>query len=84
LVSVHPQFPVRASDRLQKVLIDDPDDLDMAIAYEIAERTGRSLDAHEANPYFNKVVTVSDLVLFFNAQPVRPGWIRSERAVTSS
>lgn len=66
-----PNFPLRAADRLSRPLIFDQDDLDMAIVPEIAERTGRSLDGLEANPYFGRVQTVHDLVLFFNAQPRR-------------
>ena len=66
-----PHFPLRASDHLSKPLIFDQDDLDLTLVPEIAERTGRSLHGIEANPYFGKVKTVRDLVLFFNAQPLR-------------
>lgn len=69
LSAVVPNFPVRASDRLLKDLIEDADALDMSVAPSIARRTGRSLDAHPENPHFGKVETVGDLVLFFNAQP---------------
>lgn len=64
----HPAFPVRASDTLQ-VLLCDPDDLDMAVAPEVGRRAGRSLDDVEANPYYGKVKSVTDLVMFFNVQP---------------
>jgi hypothetical protein len=62
-------FPFRASDRLAEDLGIDPEDLELNIAVEIAERTGRTLNALEINPYFENVKTVQDLVLFFNAQP---------------
>ncbi len=66
---VHPAFPVRAGDRLKEDLFLDDDDLEMDLAQEIEERTGRSLKDFSANPYRSKVVTVNDLVLFFQAQP---------------
>ncbi len=69
LASDQPAFPVRSSDRLVKGLLEDPDDLDLSLVNEIAERTGRSLEGAESNPLFGKVHTVCDLVLFFNAQP---------------
>lgn len=66
---VHPAFPVRASDRLKEDLHLDDDDLDIDIAPEIEQRTGRSLEGSKSNPYFGKVKTVRDLVMFFQAQP---------------
>lgn len=69
LRDVHPAFPVRASDVMLKNLIDDPDDIDMDLAPEVARRTGRDLDDTRDNPYYDKVHTVADLVMFFNAQP---------------
>ena len=69
----HPAFPVRASDALHELLFDH-DDLDMALAPEIARRCGRTLDASSTNPYYDRVHTVRDLVLFFNAQGRTPGF----------
>ena len=69
LSDAYPHFPVRAEDRLIGSLITDPDDLDMDLVEEIAERTGRSLENAKNNPYYENVRTVRDLVLFFNAQP---------------
>ena len=63
------EFPLRACDRLQEDLYIDPDDLDMVIAMRVAERTGRSLEQPERNPHYDKIVTVGDLVNFFNNQP---------------
>jgi hypothetical protein len=62
-------LPIRANDVLVKDLHIDPDDLDMSLAPAIAARTGRSLESAETNPYSGKVLTASDLVLFFNGQP---------------
>ena len=61
--------PVRATDRLKEDLPIDSEDLEMDLMAEIAQRTGRSLDNTIDNPYYDKVRTVGDLVLFFNAQP---------------
>lgn len=66
---IHPRFPVRADDRLKEDLLLDDDDLDMDLAQEIEQRTGRSVDACDHNPYFGRVKTVRDLVLFFQHQP---------------
>jgi len=62
-------LPIRSQDRLQEDLRIDDDDLDMDLAVNIAKRTGRSLKAVSANPYFGRVHTVEELVLFFNSQP---------------
>jgi hypothetical protein len=72
LRSLAPRFPVRASDDLLRQLLLDPDDLDLSLAPDIAQRTGRSLDDTRRNPYFGKVHTARDLVLFFDAQPRVP------------
>ncbi len=68
LNGLRPEFPLRASDRLKEDLRLDDDDLDMDIADEVGQRTGRSLNSLETNPYFGKVKTVRDLVMFFQAQ----------------
>jgi hypothetical protein len=65
----HPGFPVRASDRLLEDLQLDSDDLDMVVAVEVEQRTGRSLENVQNNPYYGRVKTVGDLVLCFQAQP---------------
>lgn len=61
-------FPIRASDSLFDTLMLDEDDLDLDLSEEIAQRTGRSLEDYESNPYYGKVTTVRNLVLFFNHQ----------------
>jgi hypothetical protein len=69
LQHVHPSFPVRADDRLKEDLMLDDDDLNMDLAHEIEIRTGRSIDNSASNPSFGKVLTVRDLVHFFQNQP---------------
>lgn len=64
-----PSVPIRATDRLKEDLPIDSEDLELDLMAEIAQRTGRSLDNTIANPYYDKVRTVGDFVLFFNAQP---------------
>ena len=68
LKSSMPDFPVRASDSLLDDLHIDADEMEDLVA-DIAARSGHSLDETEANPFFGKINTVSDLVLFMNAQP---------------
>ncbi len=66
-----PSFPIRSADRLKEDLGLNDDDLDMDLAVQIQQRTGRSLANVEANPYFGKVHTVGDLVWLFQAQKTR-------------
>lgn len=61
-----PAFPLRFEDRLKEDLHIDVGDLDMDVAVEVEQRTGRSLKDADANPYFGKVEPVRDLVLFFS------------------
>ena len=53
---------------MSKILLIDDEDLDLDLVEEISERTGISLDNYEQNPYYGKVNTVRNLVLFFNQQ----------------
>ena len=62
------QVPIKASDTLFEILMLDEDDLDLDLVEEIAQRTGRGLEGYENNPYYGKVTTVRNLVLFFNHQ----------------
>jgi hypothetical protein len=68
----HPSFPIRASDRLDE-LLSDADDLDMEIAPEVARRSLRRFDNLADNPYYGKVQTVADLVVYFNVHPKEVG-----------
>ena len=63
-------FPVNANDHLFNDLELDDEDLEMDLIEEIAQRTGRSLEETERNPYFGKIETVKDLVCFINEQPL--------------
>jgi hypothetical protein len=65
---VYPSFPVRATDRLIEDLMLDPDDIDMDIAVDVIQRTGRSWRNGKTNPYFGRVQTAHDLVQFWCAQ----------------
>ena len=71
LSSKHGPFPVRAGDRLGKDYGLDPDDIN-DVWEVVSRRTGRSMDATEQNPYYDRVHTVGDLVHFANHQPL-PG-----------
>ena len=62
--------PIKASDNLFDELKLDEDDLDLNLVEEIAQRTGRSLKNYENNPYYGKVTTARNLVLFFNHQTI--------------
>ena len=63
-------YPFRASDRLVEDLDLDSEELD-DIAEEVMQRTGRVDKDWEKNPYYDKLETVKDLVLFFDVQPRR-------------
>ena len=62
------KVPIKASDKLFETLMLDEDDLDLDLTEEIAQRTGRTLESYEINPYYGKVTTARNLVLFFNHQ----------------
>ena len=62
--------PVRASDRLLEDIGLDSEELDDIID-EVIYRTGIVDQDWDKNPYYDKLETVRDLVLFFDAQPRR-------------
>jgi len=62
------RVPIKASDELFDILMLDEDDLELDLAEEIAQRTGRNINDFENNPYYGKVKTAKSLVLFFNHQ----------------
>lgn len=71
------QVPLRPTDVMVGDLCIDPDDIELALFEEVAERSGHSLDAPEANPYFARIsavatVTVGDFVRFITWQPRIP------------
>ena len=61
--------PIRAADRLKDDIPIDIEDLEMDLIANIARRSRRSLTDPTSNPYFGKIKTVADVVLFLNAQP---------------
>jgi hypothetical protein len=63
-------FPLRAGDRLDQVCGIYCDELD-ELGEDLAFVTGRSLEGTRANPYFDRVRTVRDLVMFLHHQPSR-------------
>jgi hypothetical protein len=66
---VSPAFHIRPTDKLESDLQVDPEDTE-EMAKVIAARTNRTLDGCEANPFYGRVHTPSDLIQFFNGQPV--------------
>ena len=68
MLFVKPNFPLKADDHLFNDLWIHDEDLDMDLVEEISQRTGISLDNYKNNPYYGKVTTVRNLVLFFNNQ----------------
>lgn len=63
------RLPIRADDRLKQDLRLDDDDLDLDLLAEMARLSGRSLERTEDNPWFDRVTSVRDLVLFLDQQP---------------
>lgn len=63
------EFPIRKSDQLEKLYKIDLEDLEYDLEI-FAQRIGRSLKNTINNPYYSKVTTVGDLVLFLNHQPL--------------
>lgn len=64
-------FPLRSSDRILEDLEIDPEDYEDSVV-AIADRSGRSLQACERNPFYGKTNTVSGLVMFLQNQPREP------------
>lgn len=62
-------FPIKTTDDVFIDLRIDDEDFEMDIVEEIAQRTGRTLDHAENNPYYGKANVVENLVYFFNEQP---------------
>ncbi|MEO0367668.1 MAG: hypothetical protein AAF197_02665 [Pseudomonadota bacterium] len=62
-------FPIKATDDVFKDLMIDDEDFEYDLVEEIAQRTGRTLENVESNPYYGKANVVENLVFFFNEQP---------------
>ncbi|MDP2523865.1 hypothetical protein Q8W30_14915 [Neptunomonas phycophila] len=61
-------FPVKSDDMFEETYSMHPDDLD-DIYWSVADRLGIDTEKPESNPYFNKVTSVKNLVLFLHNQP---------------
>ncbi|WP_460237894.1 hypothetical protein [Aurantivibrio plasticivorans] len=61
-------FPVQADDLFDKTYNLGADDLD-EIYWAVADRMGIETEEAEKNPYWNRVNSVRDLVLFLQYQP---------------
>jgi hypothetical protein len=68
LTSEVPEFPVRPSDDVFIDLRIDDEDFEYDLIDEIAQRTGRSLENAENNPYYGKAHIVENIVYLFNEQ----------------
>lgn len=65
-------IPLRPSDRLVRdVGLEDALDEEDVLC-EIARRAGRSWDGQAENPYFGRVFTIADLIVFMEHQPKLP------------
>ena len=62
------KLPILAADSFEDDLQLDWEDLDYLTA-DIAARAGRSIKHARLNPYFDKVKSVRDLVMFLSHQP---------------
>jgi hypothetical protein len=71
LKSEKEHFPLRATDDVFVDLLIDEEDFEFDLIEEIAQRTGRSLDNVESNPYFGNASRVENLVYLFNEQPMK-------------
>jgi hypothetical protein len=74
-------IPLRPTDRVGDLGI-DPDEFDLALFWEVAERSGHSMDNLEANPYFSNLssfsqATVGDIVRIISYQPKETGCVSS-------
>ncbi len=60
-------FPVQADDSFDGIYKMDPDDID-EIYFSVTKELGISKENAEANPYYDRVETVKDMVHFLNEQ----------------
>ncbi len=66
------RHPIRSTDSFEDDLCIYDEDLEDSIV-SIANRIGRSLDDVEGNPFYGRIHTVYDLVMFFQEQPLSQG-----------
>jgi hypothetical protein len=62
------KLPIRPSDHFSDDLRLDVEDL-QCIAEEVGRRSGRVIGDTLSNPMFDRVVTVADMIIFFEHQP---------------
>ena len=62
------EFPIRPTDKVEDDFKIDPEEIE-DIVERIAQRSRRSLEETDKNPYFGKIETVGDLISFVNNQP---------------
>jgi len=60
-------FPIQSSDNFEKTYRIDEDDLD-DIYWDVSDRLGISTENVEVNPFYERVHSVKDLVLFIHHQ----------------
>ena len=65
------RMPLRPADDLDTFICIDPEDLEFDVLPTITKRARRSLENMEANPFYGRVETVEDLVMFIANQPRR-------------
>lgn len=64
-----PKIPIHPSDKMIEDLKIDGDDLDDLLNH-VLKRCGRTFENYKKNPHYKNLTTVSDMVLFFNEQPL--------------
>jgi hypothetical protein len=69
MITEKENFPIRPTDDVFIDLMIDDEDFEYDLLEEIAQRTGRSLENTESNPFYGKANIVENLVYFFNEQP---------------
>ncbi|WP_415896030.1 hypothetical protein ACMXYQ_07065 [Neptuniibacter sp. PT34_22] len=62
-------FPIKTEDKFEDTYNMDPEDLD-DIYLAIADRLGINTENPQKKPYFNKVTSVKNLVLFLHHQSI--------------
>src|SRR4051812_5378542 len=63
-------IPLRRTDRFEDDLGIDPDDVEDLVV-QLVEQCERVPGNWKANPFYDRVITVGDLVHFISAQPLR-------------
>ena len=63
------RLPLRAADRIEEDLRLDWEELEDVVLRDVAARAGRLLEQPERNPFYGRVRTLWDLVLFLDYQP---------------